>query len=106
MKRTNLLMVIVAGGALLFSGQAIAGKSSVEMGEKLFGDPSLAGSVNAKQCNSCHAGGKGLAGASDSKKLVKLMNRCITGQLEGKKIDGRSAEMRSLKLYIKSLARN
>ncbi len=99
-------MVVVAGGALLFGGQAIAGKSSLEFGEKLFGDPSLGESVNAKNCNSCHADGKGLNEAANNKRLVKLMNRCITGQLEGKKIDGRSAEMRSLKMYIKSLASN
>ena len=106
MKKAKWLMVVVAGGILLLGSQAIAGKSSLELGEKLFGDPALGESINAKNCNSCHADGKGLNGAADNKKLVKLMNRCITGQLEGQKIDGRSAEMRSLKMYIKSLAGN
>jgi hypothetical protein len=103
MKKAKWLVMVIAGGTLLLGGQAMAGKSSLELGEKLFGDPALGGSVNAKNCNSCHAGGKGLSEAADSKKLVKLMNHCITGQLEGNKIDGRSAEMRSLKMYINSL---
>ena len=106
MKRMHWVIAIITAGALLFGGQALAGKSSAELGEKLFGDSSLGGSVNGKNCNNCHAGGKGLANAADNKKLVELMNRCITGHLEGAKIDGRSAEMRSLKMYINSLTKN
>ena len=106
MKRMHWVVTIIAAGTLLFGGQAMATKSSVELGKELFGDSSLGGSVNDQNCNNCHADGKGLANAATNKKLVKLMNRCITGQLEGKKIDGRSAEMRSLKMYIKSLSGN
>jgi hypothetical protein len=41
--------------------------------------------------------------AGSNPKLSKAINNCITGPMEGSKIDGRKAEMRSLKLYIKSL---
>ena len=75
----------------------------MELGKKRLTDPTLGGSANDKSCNSCHADGKGLEKASDNKKLVKVINQCITGPLKGKKIDGRTAEMRSLKMYIKSL---
>jgi hypothetical protein len=96
-------MVIMAGALLLSGGQAMAGKTSVELGEKLFNDPALGGSPNDKNCNSCHAGGEGLAKAADHKNLVKVINQCIAGPMEGAKIDGRSAEMRSLKMAIKTM---
>ena len=104
MKKSNLLMAILAGAILLIGGQAMAGKTSVELGKKLFNDPTLGGSTNDKSCNSCHADGEGLEKAADNKKLVKVINQCITGPLKGNKIDGRTAEMRSLKIYIKTLS--
>ncbi len=82
---------------------ALAGKSSVELGNKLFNDTSLADSTNDKSCASCHPSGEGLEKAGIKKKLAKTINRCITGALQGQKMDGRSVEMRSLKMYIKSL---
>jgi cytochrome c peroxidase len=103
MSKGKLVVAILAGTILLAGGQAMAGKTSVELGKKLFNDPTLGGSTNDKSCNSCHADGKGLEKAGDNKKLVKVINQCITGPLKGKKIDGRTADMRSLKLYIKSL---
>jgi len=104
MKKAKLVMAILAGSILLTGGLAMAaGKTSAEMGEKLFSDPALAGSTNDKSCNSCHAKGEGLEKAGDNKKLSKIINQCITGPLKGNKIDGRTAEMRSLKKYIKSI---
>lgn len=87
------------------AGICQAGKSSVEYGQKLFNDPSLGGSANDKSCASCHPGGEGLENAGGNKKLAKMINRCITGPLKGSKIDGRSAEIRSLKLFIQSLGK-
>lgn len=104
MKKANLLMAILAGTILLTGGQVMAAKSSVELGEKLFNDPTLGGSTNDKSCNSCHAAGEGLEKAAANKKLVKVINQCITGPLKGVKIDGRTTEMRSLKMYINTLA--
>ena len=99
-------IAIVATTALtitLFATLGMAGKSSVELGKQLFNDPTLSGSSNDKTCNSCHADGKGLEKSGDIKKLAKIINKCIKGPLKGKKLDGRSIEMRSLKMYIQSL---
>jgi cytochrome c553 len=97
------LAVILMGSALLLAGPALAGKSSVEYGKKLFNDPQLGGSTTAESCNDCHLDGKGLEKAGSNPKLSAVINRCITGPLKGEKIDGRSVEMRSLKMYIESL---
>ena len=104
MRKSNLLVVLLAGTFLVTGGQALAGKSSVEHGKELFNDPALGGSMTDKSCNSCHPGGEGLEKAGTKKNLTKIINQCITGSLKGEKIDGRSVEMRSLKMYIESLS--
>ncbi|KPJ98008.1 MAG: hypothetical protein AMJ60_09750 [Desulfobacterales bacterium SG8_35] len=80
-----------------------AGKSSEEIGREIFNDPQLGGSKNESSCSSCHAGGKGLENAAANKKLSKLINNCLVSRMEGEKMDGRTATMRSLKMYIASL---
>lgn len=102
MRKSNLLMVLLAGTFLVAGSQALAGKSSVEHGKELFNDPTLGGSTTDKSCNSCHPGGEGLEKAGSNENLAKIINRCITSALKGEKIDGRSVEMRSLKMYIQS----
>lgn len=97
-------ILVLAGAAVLLSGLPVqAGKISVETGKKLFNSPGLGGSTNGKSCNSCHPDGAKLENAGANKQLSKAINGCITGSLGGKKIDGRSGEMRSLKLHIESL---
>ena len=103
MRMIKFVLVAATTGILLLGGQAMAGKSSLENGKKLFGDTSLGGSGNGQACLNCHADGNGLGNLADDKKLVKRVNSCITDRLDGKKIDGRSAEMRSLKMYLLSL---
>lgn len=99
-------MALVGCAAVMLSfGMGYCGESSVETGKKLFNDPSLGGSTNDKSCNSCHADGKGLEQAGAKENLSEIINRCVTGQLGGAKIDGRTVEMRSLKMYIQSLAK-
>jgi len=91
-------------GMFLLSGSAFAvQKSSTETGKDMFNDPKLSGSANDSSCNSCHSGGKGLENAAENKKFTKLINTCLVGHMEGEKMDGRKAPMRSLKLYVKSL---
>jgi cytochrome c2 len=102
MKKWHMAAILTVS-ALLLAGPTLAGKSSVEYGKELFNDPHLGGSTNAESCNSCHPGGKGLEKAGSNPKLADVINRCITGPLKGEKIDGRSVEMRSLKMYIESL---
>jgi cytochrome c553 len=97
-------MVVVLGlSVFMWTAFALAGKSSVDYGKQLFNGASLGGSKNSSSCNTCHADGKGLEKSGSNPKLVKVINQCITGPLEGEKIDGRTAEMRSLKMYIQSL---
>ncbi len=104
MNRKDVIAICGAVALLMVTATpGFCGKSSVELGKKLFNDPALGGSGNAKSCNSCHENGKGLEKAGGKKKLSRMINRCITGPLGGEKIDGRGVEMRSLKMYIQSL---
>jgi cytochrome c peroxidase len=103
MKKRYLSGILVAAVLFLAGQMAVAGKSSVEYGKELFNDPSLGGSTNETSCNTCHQDGKGLSKAGENPNLTDMINNCITGQLGGQKIDGRSVEMRSLKMYIESL---
>ena len=96
--------IVALAAVFLAAAPAMAGKSSVELGKKLFNDPTLGGSTNSTSCNTCHPGGKKLARAGKRKDLTAMINRCIVGPLKGERIDGRTVAMRSLKLYIKSLA--
>ena len=101
MKRVNLALAAIIS-VLFLSSMAYGGKISAEYGKELFNDAKLGGSTNESSCNSCHAGGKGLENAN-IKKFSKAVNKCIIGNMEGSKIDGRKAEMRSLQKYIQSL---
>jgi len=102
--RKQKIFASVAAALFLVAGASVvnAGKISVELGKEMFNDPKLAGSANDSSCNSCHAGGKGLENVV-SKKLSKSINNCLVGKMEGTKLDGRQAPMRSLKKYVLSL---
>lgn len=102
MKRI-LLSVAMVFAFSISASTTFGGESSIASGEKLFNDPTLGGSQNAKSCASCHPKGEGMAKAADRSDLTEMINRCIVGALKGKKIDGRTVEMRSLKMYIQSL---
>lgn len=103
MKQVSIffLFIILAG----FSVGTAGANSSVEDGKKLFNDPTLGASQNDKSCASCHPDGEGLEKAGSNPKLTQMINRCIVGALKGEKIDGRTSEMRALKLYIESLGK-
>lgn len=100
-KRIAVLASAVALGAVV---QVWAGGSSLELGKKLFTSPGLGGSSTGKSCNSCHPNGEKLGQAGAKKDLGKSINHCVTSSLAGKKLDGRGVEMKSLKMYIESLA--
>lgn len=98
-------ILVMAGAAVLLSGLPVtAGETSVELGKRLFNNPGLGGSSSDKSCNSCHPNGAKLEKAGANKQQAKAINRCLTGSLAGKKLDGRGVEMKSLKMYIASLA--
>ncbi len=102
MKKHIVLAAVCA--LFLIGGSAFgAEKSSTETGKEMFNDPKLSGSANGSSCNSCHKGGKGLENAGEKKKLTKLINNCLVGNMEGEKMDGRKAPMRSLKKYVQTL---
>ena len=104
MKRVNLAMAVIIA-VLFLSSMAYGGKITAEYGKELFNDATLGGSTNESSCNNCHADGKGLENAGSNPKLSKAINNCITGHMEGQKMDGRKAEMRSLKKYVQSLGK-
>ncbi|MBU0729960.1 MAG: cytochrome C [Proteobacteria bacterium] len=97
------ILLVAAALIILSPGLSLAETSSIELGKQLFNDPTLGGSTNSKTCNSCHDNGSGLEKSGDNQNLVKMINKCIEGPLAGKAIDGRTAPMRSLKMYIQSL---
>ena len=105
MKRLSI--IVCFSMAMIFAAgfSVAAEKSSVEYGKKLFNDPTLGGSTNDKTCNSCHSNGKGLSKAGKNPELSKVINMCITKPLKGNKLDGRTVQMRSLKMYLQSLGK-
>jgi cytochrome c len=83
----------------------------VEKGKALFNDAKFAGGVKA--CSSCHPNGQGLEKAADKKEyhimggtqksLEEAINICIVNANQGKAIDVKSAQMKEMAAYIKSL---
>ncbi len=102
MKKKYLFTVLIAASVMIAGSSFASEKSTVDLGKKLFNDRALGGSTNDTSCTTCHKDGKGLENASKNQKISKIINQCITGPLKGSKIDGRSVEMRSLKMYIET----
>ncbi len=102
MKNTGLIvfLAIIFG---LFSHLAMGQEASVQLGEKLFNDPTIGESTNPESCNACHPGGHGLEEAGARPNLSETINYCIEKPLKGRKFDEDSVEMKSLIKYIKSL---
>jgi hypothetical protein len=100
MKRIGLLLSMLAVASLSMAGDGV----SPARGKNLFTGKQLG--TNGKSCNLCHPDGKGLekAAAYDEGELGEIINQCIKNPLKGKALDPASAEMKSLVLYIKSLA--
>lgn len=103
MKKTIIISAAVILGILAAINLQATEKGSATLGKKLFNDSSLAGSGNARSCNTCHPGGKGLEHAGNNPKLTSIINQCIAGPLAGHPLAIDSKEMQSLTLYIKSL---
>lgn len=107
--KVALLSLIVLG--LLFTTALAAG--NMAKGRALFNDPKFGNGTSGKSCNSCHPDGKGLEKAADKKEfnimgmkqngLEEAVNFCIVNPLKGKAIDTKSAQMKDIVAYIKSL---
>ncbi len=97
-----ILMTVVAVMGL--AGGAWAETASVERGKELFANPGLGASQNAMSCTVCHKGGAGMEKAGANPQLAGMINRCIQGPLEGEPLHVESVAMKSLVLYLQSLA--
>ncbi|MFH1217388.1 MAG: cytochrome c peroxidase [Pseudomonadota bacterium] len=91
--------------AVCFSLPAQAEEPSLELGKQLFNNPGLGASTNDKSCNSCHPDGKGLEKADANQQLTQIINKCIKGPMQGEGINEETVAMKSLKLYLQSLAK-
>ncbi len=112
MKYLKIAMLSFVIMGLVFSVSFAAG--DVEKGKALFNDPKAFG--GQVSCASCHPDGKGLekSGMKGKKdwtnpggkwlKLQDANNVCIILANKGKAIDPRSADMKNLVAYIKSLS--
>ena len=100
MKRMGLTLSMLALASLALAADA----ASPAKGKELFTGTQLG--TSGKSCNSCHPDGKGLAKAAeyDGEELGAIINQCIMKPLKGKALDPASDEMKSLVLYIRSLA--
>jgi cytochrome c len=90
---------------LAVAASALAGDAtSPARGKELFTGKQLG--TNGKSCSTCHPGGKGLekAAAYDNEELGTVINQCITKPLKGTSLAPSSSEMKSMILYIRSLA--
>jgi mono/diheme cytochrome c family protein len=112
MKQLSLIIAMFFSVLLGAGITAFGEKASVKKGKALFNDPGL-GSTGSS-CNTCHTDGRGLEKVAKKRKwiiggkvhstLEEAINYSITTGLRGNALRVESVEMRSLVLYIKSLA--
>jgi len=102
MKSLKIAMLAAGLAGMSFVAHA-AETPSVELGKKLFNDPSLGGATGSKSCATCHPSGKGLENAWQNPNLAQQINTCIVGALKGKPLPLESVQMKSLILYHQSL---
>lgn len=97
---------LVAAIVVMTAGMAIAGveEPSAARGGELFGNPSLG--TSGETCSECHPAGKGIEDLGDYSdgRLGEVINACVTNALKGKTLGEDSLELRSLILYLRSLA--
>lgn len=100
----KLTGLVICGGLIWCSSLVGAELPSLEMGKQLFNSEKLG--TSGKSCATCHQDASKLKGiATNSEEdLADIINQCITGPLKGKKLETVSTEMKSLVLYLKSLA--
>lgn len=97
----SFLIIFVLMSTPAFS----AAEPSVELGKQLFNNPGLGASQNAISCNACHPDGEGLQNAGKKSNLTEIINQCIVGPLKGEALYEDTTAMKSLRLYIQSLAK-
>jgi len=113
LKALKIVMFSLIACGLIFSVAFAAG--DVEKGKALFNDPKAFNGTAGKSCGSCHPDGQGLEKAGMKKEwknpvgtwksLQDAINSCIVNANKGKALDKKSAEMKDLVAYIKSLGK-
>lgn len=113
MKVLKVFLFSMIAVCLVFSVAFAMKHTPEERGKALFNDPKFAG--GSKACSSCHPDGKGLekAGAKKewmtpagpAKTLEEAINICIVNANKGKALDVKSAQMKEMVVYIKSLGK-
>lgn len=109
-----LKTVVLIAAAMLITTVVFAMHHTPEdRGKALFNDTKLGGGTGERSCNTCHPDGKGLLGVGakkmwktpggEFKKLEEAVNICITMALKGKALDIKSAQMKDIVSYLKSL---
>jgi cytochrome c len=100
MIRIVIILSLFAMSSLTMASDGV----SISKGKELFTSKQLG--TNGKSCNLCHPDGKGLTKAAvyDESELGEIINQCIKNPLKGKVLDPTSTEMKSIVMYIKSLA--
>jgi hypothetical protein len=101
MKETGMILCLLIATA----SWGLAGEPpSIKRGEELFRSTQLG--TNGKSCATCHPGGKRLeaSAAYNENELAGIINQCITNPLKGKPLAANSIDLKSLVMYIKSLA--
>jgi cytochrome c len=99
----NAAMLVLAS-ALALSAAPASGGPTVARGKALFESRTLG--TNGKSCALCHAGGRGLEEVAETADpgLAAYVNSCIQGMLSGKPLPVGSDDLRSIMLYVRSLA--
>jgi len=100
MKRIVIILSLFAMSSMTMASDGV----SISKGKELFTSKQLG--TNGKSCNLCHPDGKGMekAAVNDVGELGEIINQCIKNALKGKVLDPTSVEMKSIVMYIKSLA--
>jgi cytochrome c len=83
---------------------AVPAGATLARGKALFESKALG--TNGKACVLCHAGGNRFkeVAETDDAALADYVNSCIKGMLAGKPLAPSSDDLRSLLLYVRSLA--
>ncbi|MEK6700572.1 MAG: hypothetical protein AABZ10_16190 [Nitrospirota bacterium] len=113
MKSLKIAVLFLVAIALVSTTAFAMKHTPTERGKALFNDPKLGGGASGNSCNTCHPDGKGLLGIGGKKEwktpggthktLEEAVNTCITMALKGKALDVKSAQMKDLVAYLKSL---
>ncbi len=101
MKKVVMILCLLA----VTTSWAVAGEQpSIARGKELFNGKQLG--TNSKSCASCHPDGNNMNKAAGYKesKLAGIINQCIKMPLKGNPLAANSTDLKSLIMYIKSLA--